>query len=568
MSIRLACLSLLAFFGVLAASADERIHSFDVAIEVETDGDILVTETITVTAEGQEIRRGIFRELPRYYKDDHDDTYRYDYDVKRITRNGKKEPWVVQKNGNAYTIRIGDEDVFLPRGTRQTYEITYHVGNQIRYFETHDELYWNVTGTYWAFPIDAASARIILPDGAGVTDLQGYTGRYGQSGRNATAQQSGQEIVFETTEPLARREGLTVSVSLQKGVIDPPSLGDKFGLLWQKYFGLGILGLTLLGVFFFYYRSWQTVGQDAAKLPTFPHYEPPSDISPAAAHMIYYRNYKGNEAFTASLVDLAVKGYLNLKTEKKKVTLTKETPTNSSRIAAHQHTLYNSLLTSQSERTFGEKYDSSFAESYKAFKSDITREYGAPYFRWNTAYIIIAAIFCVIAFIIAIGSTITWTSWHSLGVLALILVNLAFMYFMPARTPKGAKARSAVAGLRLYLETAEKAQMNMADVHGNQPPAMSKDRYEQLLPYAIALNVEKPWTKYFEKVLPTEAQAYNPGWSSGHFMGHSLHSATRSMESAITSGVATASVAPSSSSGSRGGGFSGGGGGGGGGGGW
>ena len=31
---------------------------------------------------------------------------------------------------------------------------------------------------------------------------------------------------------------------------------------------------------------------------------------------------------------------------------------------------------------------------------------------------------------------------------------------------------------------------------------MTKERYEAFLPYAIALNVEKPWSKYFEKVLP------------------------------------------------------------------
>jgi hypothetical protein len=55
---------------VLAAGAEEKINRFDVGIEVQKDGDIIVTETINVTVEGRDIRRGIFRDLPRYYADD------------------------------------------------------------------------------------------------------------------------------------------------------------------------------------------------------------------------------------------------------------------------------------------------------------------------------------------------------------------------------------------------------------------------------------------------------------------------------------------------------------------
>jgi uncharacterized membrane protein len=112
--------------------------------------------------------------------------------------------------------------------------------------------------------------------------------------------------------------------------------------------------------------------------------------------------------------------------------------------------------------------------------------------------------------------------------------------------------------------------MNAVDVHSDAPPPMSKDRYEQLLPFAMALDVEKPWSQYFEKVLPDEARNYNPGWNTAsHFTSGSLHSMNKSLNSSISTGVSTASVQPSSSSGSSGGGgFSGGGGGGGGGGGW
>jgi len=41
----------------------------------------------------------------------------------------------------------------------------YRVRNGLRFFEDHDELYWNVTGTEWTVPIEAASAHIVLPPG-------------------------------------------------------------------------------------------------------------------------------------------------------------------------------------------------------------------------------------------------------------------------------------------------------------------------------------------------------------------------------------------------------------------
>jgi uncharacterized membrane protein YgcG len=124
-------------------------------------------------------------------------------------------------------------------------------------------------------------------------------------------------------------------------------------------------------------------------------------------------------------------------------------------------------------------------------------------------------------------------------------------------------------GFRLYMETAEKLQLNAVEVGSAKLPPMSKQRYEAFLPYAVALGVEKPWTRHFERLLPAEAEAYNPGWagfSTGG--GRSLSGLNDSLISSMSSGVSSALPQSSGSSGSGGGGSSGGGGGGGGGGGW
>lgn len=554
-----------------AMQAEERIHLYDVDIEISTNGNILVSETIQVTPEGRQIRRGIYRTLPRnYLLPETGEKFRYGYSVVSVTRNGQKEPFALTREENAFNIRIGDADRYLPIGERQTYKIVYRVKNQIRYDEGFDELYWNVTGTYWDFPMDEVHATVSLPDGASPTFVRAFTGYLGIAGTDYESRVVGNSVQFDVTRPIKAREGLTIGVGLPKGIIDPPSFSDNASIWWQRYGALAILLLTTLGVLFFYYRAWMRVGQDAAKLPVFPQYHPPKGLSPAAAHYIYNRGFASKNAFTATLIDLAVKGYMEMQTDKKEVTFIRKPLSNPPQIPTHQKKIYDALLKGREKKVIGKSYDSSFASAYQTFLKDVSRTYGEDYFRWNAIYSVIAVIASVVMLFISLNFVINWTPWHFAAIVGLIVINLVFFYLMPAQTKKGEQKRSEVAGLRLYLEKAEKLPMNQVDIHGDMPPPMSKDRYEELLPYAIALNVEKPWSKFFEKVLPDVAKDYNPGWyHSGRYASHSLHGFNRSLSGAISSGVATSAVAPSSSSGGgSSGGFSGGGGGGGGGGGW
>ena len=129
-----------------------------------------------------------------------------------------------------------------------------------------------------------------------------------------------------------------------------------------------------------------------------------------------------------------------------------------------------------------------------------------------------------------------------------------------------------IEGLKQYLNLAEKDRMNLAGA-----PEMSPQHYETLLPYAVALGLEKPWSKAFEGWLAAAiaagavASTYSPGWYRGRDfrpdrIGDSISDISDGMQSSFSSAMP---VPKSSSSGfSGGGGSSGGGGGGGGGGGW
>ncbi len=156
-------------------------------------------------------------------------------------------------------------------------------------------------------------------------------------------------------------------------------------------------------------------------------------------------------------------------------------------------------------------------------------------------------------------------------VTAFAALNGLFIYLMRAPTALGRPVMDQLAGFKLYLETAESDRLNL------QAPEITADRFEALLPYAVALDVEKPWSDAFAAALrrahPEDADPmrhYQPGWTTGGgWSGSNLGSAVSSAVAGVSAALASAVPVSSGSSGfSSGGGGSGGGGGGGGGGGW
>ena len=570
---------LLALAFAATGWAQERITNYDVVIDVQQDADFIITESISVISEGQKIRRGIFRDLPRYKVDEEaagrEYKIPYQYKILSVTRNGQREPFSESSGGNAKKIRVGDADYFLPRGPHD-YVITYEVKNEVRYNDTFDEVYWNAIGTYWDFPIEKGKAVIRFPQSIVPQEINCYTGRFGSNTSNCRMSRNSQTFTVETLQLLNRREGMAVSIRFNKGIIDPPSQSDKTMLWWFKHGALALLVLSFMGLFFYYYRAWAKVGRDPQKEPVFARYEPPVGYSPAAIHHIIHKGFRGNKALIGTLMHLAVNKHLKMDSSKSETTLTYfGDGGNRASLTPDQVTLMTALFRSKTTMRLGKKTNMTFTKAYAAFRSYVTKTYGKDYFRWNGGFTVIGIVLSALtigaAFTQFIGND---SDYFFIVLAALIAMNILFIVLMPAPTKKGQKIRAEIEGFKLYLEMAEKQQLNARkDVLSGQEPPMTKDRYEAFLPFAIALDVEKPWSKYFEKVLPEEAKNYNPSW--GHVSGRNFGSVggiNRALESNLNSGVSRAMPQSSSSSGGRssggGGGFSGGGGGGGGGGGW
>ena len=308
----------------LKAESAEKILSFDSDIKVHPDSSMTVTETIKVIAAGNQIKRGIFRDFPTRYKDRFGNNYVVGFELVKILRDGVSESYHVENLSNGQRVYIGQKNYFLPAG-EYTYTLVYNTNRQLGFFKDHDELYWNVTGNGWLFPIDEASATVELPIEAGskILSTDAYTGPMGGHGKNfAVSTDSDGRTSLRTTNKLAAHEGLTIVVSWPKGYVQEPMAQKKLEYFFRD--NAGVLaacgGIFLLLVY--YLSAWFMVGVDPAKGTIIPLFEPPSQLSPAAVRYVMNEGYD-NKAFTASVINMAVKGHLNIVQENGVYTLIK-----------------------------------------------------------------------------------------------------------------------------------------------------------------------------------------------------------------------------------------------------
>lgn len=130
--------------------AQEAIEDFSVSLLVEADGNLLVTERITVRAEGDDIRRGIYRDLPVSYALPMGLEQSSPITLLGVTRDGREEAVHSERNGAWVRFYLGSADTLLDPG-RYRYELRYRVGRALLHHADTDELYWNVTGNGWIF---------------------------------------------------------------------------------------------------------------------------------------------------------------------------------------------------------------------------------------------------------------------------------------------------------------------------------------------------------------------------------------------------------------------------------
>ena len=569
--ILLACL-----FSLLATplAAQERILSYDSEVQVSADGSLDVTERIAVRAEGNNIRRGIYRDFPTRYKDRYGNRVVVDFQMIDVQRDGKPEPWFTENKSNGVRINTGNDD-FLPTPAEFTYTLHYRTTRQLGFFADHDELYWNAIGTGWEFPIERGSVEVRLPAAVSVDGikLEGYTGAQGEQGHAYDAKVVAPGIARGLlTQPLAPREGLTVVMGFPKGLVVAPTRTQRWLWLLKDNRGVLIALAGLVALLLFCARRWRRLGRDPRPGVIIARYDPPAGYSPAGLRFMRRMAYD-TRCFSSDLLSLAVAGNVDIRRDKGMLTddweLQKTAATRQPDTQEQQTLLTKLFGDGISTLELKNTNASTVSGAQAAHSAVLEKRFKPALFVRNGGSIGIAVLIAVasgvLALVLGSGGGIPIV----IGVLGLMLLTLVvFGVLVKAPTPAGRKLLDEIEGLKLYLSVAERDELK--NLPGpDAPPVLDARRYEMLLPYAVALEVEDAWTKKFTiaaGAAAVTAATAGIAWYHGSSIGD-LGSFSKAVGSSLSSQIASSSSAPGSSSGGGGGGSSGGGGGGGGGGG-
>lgn len=577
-----------------SALADEGwvIRSNDAQIAIRPDGSMDIVETLQVDF-GTLEKHGIFRNIPVLYDFGAKQNRVYDVEVKSVTdTEGTSWPYQTSHEGGYLQIKIGDPDRTI--SGPQSYRIAYHVRYALNGFQDHDELYWNTNGE-WPVRSEKISATVTLPSGT-IPQVDCFQGTAGSTDRCRSAI-DGQSATFATTSTLPEDGQMTVVVWIPKGVVTEPTPKiERKPRQIDEFFDSTPLNLggsiaVLLAVLGSLGWSWWRFGRDRrfttnyylsdnpaeetrpllSSDPIVVEYKPPDNLRPAQLGLILDESADTLDV-VATIVDLAVRGYLQIK-EVPKGGLAKlfggkdwefiRLDQDTADLQSFEREVLKGLFAYGAKRSTLSSLRNKFYKNLEVTKSKLyedsmRRKWFAvrpTQARGRWAGIAVA--------MIVIGGGAIWglgMLWGAGLVAVPLVIGGILMLFtsrwMAKRTAVGRAVLHRTLGFRRYIATAEKDRQQFNE---------QRNIFAAYLPYAIVFRCVDKWANAFRDI-DTEPEIRSWYVGSGAFAAHDF---SRSLESFSTAASSTAGSTPGSS-GSSGfsGGSSGGGGGGGGGGSW
>lgn len=572
---------LIALFGIaqpVQASVDDfRFSSFEADYYLGSDSEgrstLKTVERLTAEFPNFDQNHGIERAIPKEY-DGHTTSLKI---ISVTDAAGKAVNYSTYESNNNIVLRLGDKDKYV-RGT-QGYIITYTQRDVTKSFNDTErsEFYWDTNGTMWQQPFGRVTARVHVAGSLApmlTDDIACYWGTDGST-RRCDIQRSG-DIVLASVENLRPQENMTVALGFTLGTFRAyePSLLDRLIMWWGFIlFATSLIGFIMIFWLSIRYGRASNRNKDMGSIAA--EYTPPKGASILVSSHIG----DGTKAdTTAQLIDLAVRHYVTISQTKKKslwhqaeyeLEIVKPVQGLYDEEKRFLKTVFGSTAvgTKLQTKTLKNNYSlsSKLVKNGQELTKAIKNNYGyreadkaasKPFRRTGLA-------------LLAVGLL-------TLSPLMLIAALIAYIcaWQLKPLTEKGLDLRRYLAGLKMYIEAAEKDRIAMLQspeavekigkITGNGDKKLLR-LYERTLPYAVLFGQEKEWNK--QLAVQYENTDSSPTWYAGQsaFNATVFTSAMNDFSGSMNSYGASSS---SSSGSSSGGGSSGGGGGGGGGGGW
>ncbi len=566
----------LSFFNSCHAVPEKRYYydSIKVEIKINQDSTFDVIETQTFNLTGS---FGYFYRDIALKKLDHiSDIEVFDENGRRLNKN----EYTVSYNGNRLNIRWE-----FPRrnfyNELKSWTIRYKVYGGLGFYEKWDELYWNAIFEDREVLVKKAEVLVHLPKNFDKDEiaLKLFVGEKGSLIQSTNYKILDSKTVKFWAQDIKPYHFLTIVVAWPKGAIKKPLFYRNQMINWIVL----IIGIALpVFTFFKMFVLWREKGKDPKiKKTIIAQYTPPSDLPPAIFGVLIDQSIEMRDII-ATVIDLAVRGYLRIIEEKEKILFFKkkryifEKLKDEGDLNPFEKKIMRTIFRNK-KMVSSEDLRCEFYKEIPEIKELIYQEVAkTDYFTGNIQKIrkkygkLGNKIFLFTLFIGIFGIFIF--SGHlsryfaqaliieiSMGICALIIIG--FAYYMPSLTQTGAEAKWKLLGFKDYLQTAERFRLGAETI----------ETFSKYLPFALVLGVEKKWAARFADFSYQEQNWYVPSvYISDRETGESIPSSFNSFAESISSFTSSISSTfrstPSGGGGGVGGGSAGGGGGGGGGG--
>lgn len=497
-----------------------------------------------------------------------------------------------------YSQKAGKEHIqwnFLRRdfsSEQKSWSVRYKVHGNLGFYKDHDELYWNAIFSDRDVPVKLAVVYVKLPEPQKIDKMTATI--YSEQGTSGFIKKivSPTEYYFEAHN-LAPHTNFTIVAGWEKGMFNYGMIFWQYWLAWYRLLGILLPVMTFIAMYILWYKEGRDPKIDKTIIAE---YSPPDNLGPMEVEVLL-KDYASIKGIVATLIDLAVRGYLKIYQEKKNwwspeifkfeifdkwrnsplmeyekklleeilncrlpnvehsAKLWGKIEYFSDKLGWIDHSEYKENIVSTTElkiNMFRNKCREIYKISYKSItdKGEFIKEPN----KIRTIYVALGIILFIGSFFMLGFLQLFNMAWAAAGLIVSGLIIFIFGILMPKKTLKGAEDKYKWLCFKLYLETAEKYRLE----------ASTPEYFEKYLPYAIIMGVEKKWGKRFEGI----GNIKNPSWyiptgahpsyinSAGNFSPSGF---AKSMSSMVSSFARSSS---SSGGGAGGGGFAGGGGGG------
>ena len=471
-----------------AEAKEWRIEAMDVTLDVQTSGDVLVSEDVTFAFVGS--FSYVARVIPK-------DTLEGITDV-QVLQDGRPLPEGTEP-GSYEVFTEGDDLVvqlaFALTDTSETWTIRYLAKAAVAYYDEADELVWHVFDAETPVPIDRVRATVRLPGSVPADDID-WAVDTGVDVQSTVSSPAPSTVVFEAGKFPAYTK-YWIAAGFPKGVVAYTWTFRRLAAAVTPRAGFLLPIAAFLGMLLVWFRRGR---DDPAAVYAKYATEPPSTLPPAAAGALLDERVDSRELF-ATLADLARRGYLELpQTQTDRTTWQIRKLKSIKDLEGLDLFVADTLFAAGDDLVKSPRLQTRMAETAagfdeKVFKDLLARGYFAATpsgvrRRWKGHAFSLAFVLLVLTVMLGVAGIGGW-GYFALGSVVSVVVVYAFARVMPQRTRAGAQEQRKWEAFRNYLD----------DLAGFQDLETAQQTFERYLPYAIAFGVEKPWVRRFQGLL-------------------------------------------------------------------